>query len=143
MGTDYQRIICTSAAVKCLVINVASEVDDSVVAVLDRAVFYIDQSAVFLTCCSQLVLYILVCHNSFCLLNFYACVLAQSYFRFQSYGCLVDECLTFFDLSYFDLRSGNDLFLALLCCLRIRCVDHFVCCILIENASAIHLLQHS
>ena len=49
MGTDYQRIICTSAAVKCLVINVASEVDDSVVAVLDCAVFYIDQSAVFLT----------------------------------------------------------------------------------------------
>ena len=37
MGTDYQRIICTSAAVKCLVINVASEVDDSVVAVLDCA----------------------------------------------------------------------------------------------------------
>ena len=123
MGTDRKRIILSLAALESLSIYGTVEVDRYLVAILDTSVLNSDKAGVFLSCALDLCLDIFLCNLRFCLLNFYALVLSKSNFRLNSYYCCVNESLAFLDLLDGNKRTGNDLKSALLCSIRIACVD--------------------
>ena len=142
MGTDRKRIVLSLATLKSLSVYGTVEIDRYLISILDTSVLNSDQAGVFLSCALDLCLDIFLCNVRFCLLNLYALVLAKSNFRLNSNLCCVDEGLSFLDLLDGNSRTGNDLKSALLCSIRIACVDHFINGILVEYANTMHLLDH-
>ena len=142
MGTDRKRIVLSLAALESLSVYGTIEVDRYLIAILNASVFNCDQAGVFLSCALDLCLDIFLCNVRFCLLNLYALILAKSNFRLNSNLCCVDEGLSFLDLLDGNSRTGNDLKTALFCSVRVGSVDCLVYSVLIENACAVHFLDH-
>ena len=91
MGTDRKRIILSLSALKSLSVYGTVEIDRYLISILDTSVLNSDEAGVFLSCALDLCLDIFLCNLRFCLLDFYALVLAKSNFRLNSYNCCVNE----------------------------------------------------
>ena len=95
MGTDRKRIILSLSALKSLSVYGTVEIDRYLISILDTSVLNSDKAGVFLSCALDLCLDIFLCNLRFCLLDFYALVLAKSNFRLNSYNCCVNESFAF------------------------------------------------
>ena len=141
-GTDGQRVIGSLAALECLSVNKALEVDDGHIAVLNCSVLYGDGSGVRLALLVELCCYFLISRCGVSLLYLDALVLAQGYFRLYCYFCGENEGLALLQLYDVYGRAGYDLKLALVCCLRICLLNQRVCRVIIEYFRSVHLLDH-
>ena len=142
MGADHKRVILRLAAVESLSVHIAVEVDGYMILILNASVLNSNQAGIFLADTVDFALDILiqdVCLHS---LNLNALVLAEGYFRLNSNDCAVNNRLSVFQLIDADGRTGNDLKTALLCCLRICGINHFIDRVLVEYADAVHFLNH-
>ena len=140
-GTDGQGVVLSFSASEGNAVygTVKVKLDD--VAALNCSVIYIDGSGVVLSFLVNLFVDMLVSYFNVALLNLYAFVLAKGNFRFHSNLCSEDEGFAGLDLGYIDLRTGNDLKIAVLQSLCICSRDQIVGSIFIENACAIHFLD--
>ena len=141
-GTDGQRVIGSLAALECLSVNEALEIDHGHIAVLNCSVLYGDGSGVCLALLVDLCVYFLIGRCSICLLYLDTLVLTQGNLRLYSYFCCEDEGLALLQLYDIYGRTGYDLKLALVCCLRICLLDQRVCSVIVKYFRSVHLLDH-
>ena len=142
VGTDGQVIILTFAAFESNTVNKAFEIQLDHIAALYCTVINVDGTRVLLLLFFQLSLDLFIAYGYVGLLNLYAFVLTKSNFRLNSYGSSKDKRFSGFNLYDIDLRTGNDLQFALLCCIMVSHGHNAVGSILIKDTNAIHFLDH-
>jgi len=140
--TDCKFLVRSLAAVKRSSVNRAFIIERDDIAVLDRAVIHIDHAGV-------LILLLLDCLFNFLridfdlgLRNFESAVLAELDVRLQRDFRRVNERLAFLNLRDIDFRLGNDFHAALFDSFSVILIDADICRIFIEDARAVHALDH-
>ena len=114
MGSDGKGIRFCLAALKGHAVHGTVKINNNLVAVLNRAVFYRYQAGILVLDLLKLCLNIRVGHFRPRPLHFNPFVFAQGHFRLYGHLKAVDKGLPFFYLLHADLRAGYDVQAALL-----------------------------
>ena len=140
IGAQGQRMVLTLAALECLTVHKAFIIQNDLVTVLCCTVYY-GHTRIFVTLFVDEFIHIRIGHFAVRFLNLHALVFTDLCFRIQSHFRRKYERLACFQCHDVDLRTGYDLFFALIVCFLVSIRDRIIYSIAVKEIFSVHLLD--